>query len=55
MFNAPNAAIVTNRDTTVNFVNPGTDTTTITITNLPYDPATPASVISYVIHTLISR
>jgi hypothetical protein len=40
VFNVPNAAIVTNRNMTVNFVNPATDTTTIT--NLPYDLATGA-------------
>jgi hypothetical protein len=38
VFNVPNAAIVTNRQSTVNFVNPATNTTTIT--NLPYDPVT---------------
>ena len=42
VFNVPNAAIVTGRNTTVNFVNPATDTTTIT--NLPYDLATGAVV-----------
>ena len=42
VFNVPNAAIVTNRNTTVTFVNPATDTTTIT--NLPYDLATGALV-----------
>ena len=40
VFNVPNSAIVTNRNAQVNFVNPGTDTTTIT--NLPYDLATGA-------------
>jgi hypothetical protein len=37
MFNAPNQAIVTGRNTTMNLTNPSDPTT---ITNLPYDPAT---------------
>jgi hypothetical protein len=39
MFNAPNQAIVTARNTTMNLASPGDP---ITITNLPYDPATGA-------------
>jgi hypothetical protein len=39
MFNAPNQAIVTARNTTMNLNNP---TDPVTITNLPYDPATGA-------------
>jgi hypothetical protein len=34
MFNAPNAAIITGRNTTMNLANP---TDPVTITNLPYD------------------
>jgi hypothetical protein len=34
MFNAPNSSIITNRNTTANFDNPGNP---VTITNLPYD------------------
>ena len=34
MFNAPNSAIITNRNTTANFESPGNP---VTITNLPYD------------------
>ncbi len=34
MFNAPNSAIVTGRNTTINFTNPNDP---VTITNLPYD------------------
>jgi hypothetical protein len=37
MFNAPNQAIVTGRNATMNLTNPSDPTT---ITNLPYDPAT---------------
>ena len=37
MFNAPNAAIITNRNTTMNLNNPNDPTT---VTNLPYDPVT---------------
>jgi hypothetical protein len=42
VFNAPNSAIITNRNTTVNFQNPTTGSATIT--NLPYDPVTGAIV-----------
>jgi hypothetical protein len=39
MFNAPNQAIVTARNTTMNLASPADP---VTITNLPYDPATGA-------------
>jgi len=39
MFNAPNQAIVTGRNTTMNLSSPSDP---VTITNLPYDPATGA-------------
>jgi hypothetical protein len=39
MFNAPNQAIITGRNSTMNLSNPGDP---VTITNLPYDPATGA-------------
>jgi hypothetical protein len=39
MFNAPNSAIVTARNTTMNLASPADP---VTITNLPYDPATGA-------------
>jgi hypothetical protein len=37
MFNAPNQAIITGRNSTMNLSSPGDP---VTITNLPYDPAT---------------